>query len=167
MCRYEDRLQGKWNERKNNFYIVKMKLTPLLRSHCVSVLCSSVCHRSLTAELQTTEHSTQYTVHCSVLCPCCRHSVHTASVAGYSGWKTGVFDKSILCHHLIAFFSCLPESSFCPDVSVCPRPLPVVSLCRLGPAPSRLRVSGSYPPPSHSRHSESSLKSPKSQSSES
>ena len=91
----------------------------------------------------------------------------SASVAGYSGWKTGVFDKSILCHHLIAFFSCLPESYFSPNISVCPRPLPVVSLCRLGPAPSRLRVSGSYPPPSHSRHSESSLKSPRSQSSES
>ena len=75
--------------------------------------------------------------------------------------ETGVFDKSIFCQHLSSCLrvSCLQESFFCPNVSACPRPLLSVSADMGRLLPSR-GVSGSYPPPSHSRHSESSLPSP-------
>ena len=118
------------------------------------VLCS-VCLRSLAAVLQTTEQSTQYTVHCSVLCPCCH--LYNERV------KTRLFDKSIFCQHLNSSLrvSCLQESPLLPQcLSLSPPPVVSAVSADMGRLLPSRRVSGSYPPPSHSRHSESSLPSP-------
>ena len=109
------------------------------------------------------DNRAEYTVHCTLQCtvPMLQALILLRCHLYNERVKTRLFDKSIFCQHLNSCLrvSCLQESFFCPNVSACPRPLLSVSADMGRLLPSR-GVSGSYPPPSHSRHSESSLPSP-------
>ena len=111
------------------------------------------------------DNRAEYTVHCTLQCnvPMLQALILLRSHLYNERVKTRLFDKSIFCQHLNSCLrvSCLQESPLLPQcLSLSPPPVVSAVSADMGRLLPSRRVSGSYPPPSHSRHSESSLPSP-------